>query len=319
MNKLKLRSYDEILQREKLSLEHHVTLTNFDSLISEIDLPKKEEGLTNCQIKKVHNNCNHHFMHGYLVLTSEGKEAILGKDCGNKYFILDERFALQKNQLRAKIERDEAITTLSKLLSNTSQDKIIDTEDRLRKTANDIQTSMNMYSDFIKRKLEKMAKTKNAIVSIDVDYGEINENGEKAPTSVAENVGIVKGTYIWQYQENVGHLIQLLKEIKQTIPNIKINEKQSIGQLKSWITTLSTMPELESGLEKIEREYKNFISPQNILMTTLLTKNQMERERIASQNISITYKKKAEARKALYEFDKTLRNRFKNRNFTIAS
>ena len=230
MNKLKIKDYDELVQRENLFLDHHVTLTNFDSLISVIELPKNQQNLTNCQIHQKQNTCNHHFMHGFLVLTKENKEAIIGADCGNKYFELDEKFSLQKNKLESEIAMLEALETLSIMLTNFDQGRITNTEGKLKEIAANIRTCMSKYPELIKRKLEKMEKSRNSAVSIEVDYGEVSEDGQKVSNWVTENVGSVKGTYIWQYHENVGYLFSSLNEIKQTFPNINLDKKQNVKQ-----------------------------------------------------------------------------------------
>lgn len=312
----KLRSYDEILQREKLSLDHHVTLTNFDSLISEIDLPKNEEGLTTCQIRKVHNNCNHHFMHGYLVLTSEGKEAILGKDCGNKYFILDEKFALQRNQLSAQIERDEAVETLSRRLSQINEENLSNTEHSLKEVAKAIRKVMSIYPDFTKRRLEQIEKARNTSVSVDVQYEEIDENGKKTTYWVPEFFGNIKGTYICPYKDNIGHTVQLLRKVKETLPKIDLNDRVKTKQLKEWIKTLSLIDEITSNLDNIRREYERFIEPENILMTTLLTRSMDARKQIVRLGFNDG---RQHSKKTLSEFDKRVRNFFGNRNFKVAA
>ncbi len=97
MNNLIIKDYTEIVQRKQFNLTQHVTLENFNSLISLIRLPKNEENLTKCQIHKKQNTCNHHFMHGYLVSTKDNTEAIIGGTCGNQYFHLDETFSIQRD------------------------------------------------------------------------------------------------------------------------------------------------------------------------------------------------------------------------------
>ncbi len=319
MTSLVVTKYTEILERERFSLSQEVTHDNFKSLVCLIRLQKNEEKLASCQIQKKKNTCNHHFMNGYLVETKNGIEAMIGGNCGDHYFKLNETFTIQRNRLRDELELDNLISSLTKQLITIDKTRVDELEQQSQIISNKIRELRKSYPDLVKKSLENMAKSKNTTVSIKVDYDETESNGKKIHNWTNENIGNIKGTYIWNYQDNIGHMISLINELKATLPVIKVDKGQDLKQLRKWSDILSNITEIDQSIEKANSEYSNFMEPVNILMTTLLIRNREKRLNIIELHNHLANKNTLNAEIILSNFDKNIRKEFKNKNFKIAA
>ncbi|HCD06596.1 MULTISPECIES: hypothetical protein [unclassified Methylophaga] len=317
MNNLVVTNYQEILERERFELSHKVTHEDFRSLICLIRLPKNEEKLTKCQIQKKQNTCNHHFMNGYLVQTKSGKEAIIGGECGDIYFNLNETFLVQRNKLKNDVDVDVLVSSITKQLDSINKESLKELENQIKNIGEKIRFLINTYPKCAKKSLQNMAKSKSTTVTISVDYSETDNMGRTEHHWTNENIGNIKGTFIWNYQDNIGHIFSLMKELTHTLPIIKADNKQNLKQLKKWSKILSYTNEIEKSLERAKSEYINFTDQKNILMTTLLTKNRDERLKIIEHHL--IKKNASNAHTILSDFDKAISKEFQNRNFKLAA
>ncbi|BDZ72370.1 hypothetical protein GCM10025856_00890 [Methylophaga marina] len=317
MTSLVITTYAEIVERERFNLNQEVTHDNFKSLVCSIQLQKNEEKLASCQIQKKKSTCNHHFMNGYLVETKNGIEAMIGGNCGDIYFKLNETFTIQRNRLRNELELEALISSITKQLLTIDETRVNNLYKHSKTISKKIRLLRGSYPELAKKSLENMAKVKNATVSIEVDYDETDSNGKKIHNWTNENIGNIKGIYIWNYQDNIGHIISLINELKITLPIINADKKHGIKQLKKWSQILSSITEIDREIERAHTEYLSFMEPRNILMTTLLITNREKRLNIIEDHLE--NKDNLNPETILSNFENDIRKEFKNKNFKLVA
>jgi len=118
MTKLELpklfKHYHEIEGRDGFNPSCGVTLDNFQSLIGEYHFSEE----VRCQVRKSDGNCGNNHLHGWLGLTKEGKEGLIGWLCAVKYFNADKTFAIERNRVRKEISISSSLASLNNLLTN---------------------------------------------------------------------------------------------------------------------------------------------------------------------------------------------------------
>jgi len=220
----------------------------------------------------------------------------------------------QRNKLEKEVAIEDTLETISNQLVALKEPRITEVEEQLKNIGKKIRSLISSYPDSAKKMLEQMAKSKNSTVFISVDY---IENGNTEHNWVKQSVGNIKGIYIWSYHDNLGQAFTLMKELKQTLPKVKIDKKQGLRQLKKWASILSSISEITDSIERANSEYIHFMNSENILMTTQILTNREERLKIVAQ--VLTNGNTRDAQKILTEFDKATRSEFKNRNIKLAA
>jgi hypothetical protein len=253
-----------------------------------------------------------------LIETKNGKEAIIGGYCGDEYFQLNETFKQERNKLRASLEKEKILHSIKEKLNYIEKLQLAQLENDLKEVAQDVRALIGSYSVLVKQKLINMEKSKNSVVTILVDYPETDQEGNVTHHWTEQAIGSIKGTYVWKYQENIGHLISLLRQLKQTMPLIQVDKKQKVTQLRKWQETLSSIDEITSRIEHVKKEYSHFISAKNILLTSLLIKNRDERLKIIETAKSLNNMNQSKEN-ILVELDKNISNEFGKRNFKLAA
>lgn len=102
-------SVEQITSRPNFSASLEITVDSFSSLIGRYHLSESVQ----CQVKTEHGICGQKHQRGYVGLTKEGKEGLIGGVCGDKYFKEHTLFVQEKNRIDAEIDRRENIERLS--------------------------------------------------------------------------------------------------------------------------------------------------------------------------------------------------------------
>ncbi len=108
------KSFKEISARLRFDPECEITVDNCESVVDEYQFPIDEAEVL-CQARQLDKpkRCNEGHRHGWLGRRKDnGREALIGIDCGNKYFRGNANFLADTNRIKADTRIDAFINQL---------------------------------------------------------------------------------------------------------------------------------------------------------------------------------------------------------------
>lgn len=100
-------SYNEIEKRASFNSEQEISPDNFKSLVG---MYRFDENVI-CQVR-TKRNLPSKTQNGWLGITNDGVEALIGGHCASEYFKADNSFRLEKKRVESEIERRLAVEKL---------------------------------------------------------------------------------------------------------------------------------------------------------------------------------------------------------------
>ncbi len=322
MNKLEMpklfKDYDEIEKRENFNPDCGVTLDNFKSLIGPYVFSEKQ----GCQIDKPEGHCGRPHRRGWLGLTKDGEEALIGGHCARKYFQADANFAMEKRRINREISISDSLDTLNSLLSNRVRfEKSLETEfARMRQLRSSRKSLESRLPQRLLQALYAMAKTGSRSVSIQIQYIERDEGGNEKSEWVEQPMGNISGSSIWLYS-SLGSVFALLTAIEKTLGEVTLTRDAGEKSLKKWSSTLSELSALTTAIDKLQADYASFIEFDNLMLLTFLIASRDEQVQIV--RLALEYRgdsspSDADAEKLLKKMEAEIRAGNGNRNFRVA-
>ncbi|HEI6967583.1 TPA: hypothetical protein ACGTP8_004225 [Yersinia enterocolitica] len=107
-------SFIEIEKRPEFSPDQEVSPDNFKELVGEYRL---DEDVI-CQVRTKKGICHKKHKIGWLGVTLNGQEALIGGHCARTYFKADKTFGLERNRVRKEVERKKALYKLKSYKDN---------------------------------------------------------------------------------------------------------------------------------------------------------------------------------------------------------
>ncbi|HHM1133002.1 TPA: hypothetical protein ACRG2Y_005686, partial [Klebsiella pneumoniae] len=98
-------SYNEIEKRASFNSEQEISPDNFKSLVG---MYRFDENVI-CQVRTKKGICHQKHKNGWLGITNDGVEALIGGHCASEYFKADNSFRLEKKRVESEIERRLAV------------------------------------------------------------------------------------------------------------------------------------------------------------------------------------------------------------------
>ncbi|WP_297810735.1 hypothetical protein [uncultured Methylophaga sp.] len=258
-------------------------------------------------------------MKGYLVLTKNGKEALIGGTCGDKYFQLNEQYNIDKNWLEREIEISSRIEQITKTLDQKYLSHLNKLSEQLNIQRREIFQLKTLLPSSVRKELQNMEKSKNPSVYIEIQYSEISDDGKRVQKWVSDKIGSINGTHIWLYEENIGTYFQLLHNLEETVPEIQPTSNTQLKVLRGWCRTLESIHEIDTAVQKISKSLYDFLKYENLALVTFLTKSRAEREMISKMICSYVSDNDIsnDPELLLNNIDKRIRQNYDNRNFRI--
>lgn len=94
-------SYNEIEKRASFNSEQEISPDNFKSLVG---MYRFDENVI-CQVR-TKRICHQKHKNGWLGITNDGVEALIGGHCASEYFKADNSFRLEKKELKVRLNGD---------------------------------------------------------------------------------------------------------------------------------------------------------------------------------------------------------------------
>ena len=317
------RSFKEIRARPKFDPGCEITVENCDGVLGEYQFPKEEPEVP-CQGRQLErpNRCNEGHRHGWLGRRKDdGREALIGVDCGNKYFrknvnfVADTTRITDDNRINAFV--DQLQTTVGSPDYEKTLTDALNRHKAVRATVIDFQRRLPRP---VVNRLQQMAKSRNYSVGMKVRYlDDEDENGNPIYRWDSEQLGAIAGVAIW---DNVAAstLSYELRNIRDTLPEIEIVPSAGLTKLRKWAATVSGLPSLVGQVASQEATLQGFKSRDNLRLLCFLTWNSADRlgvSRCVVEEESGLSASNSACRRLLAELDSEVKKRTRDRPFKI--
>ncbi|HHH0494819.1 TPA: hypothetical protein ACPZG9_000262 [Yersinia enterocolitica] len=247
-------SIDQITSRPNYSASLSITVDSFSSLIGRYHFSEEVK----CQVKTERGICGTKHQHGYVGVTKEGKEGLIGGICGIKYFKEHTLFVQETNRIDAEIDRRENLEKLIVYKENFLSwsgvyGSLTQNIQAVKKKSNHL---YNGFPDIVLAYLYQAQKTKNWDLNVDVLR---HSRGDKGMTSnwYIEKLCTFPSLPSAQEIQSLLDRIENLKAIFNEACSSSI-EELSTPKLKGYVRSLSDFYELENIYKKFSKDVEDF-------------------------------------------------------------
>ncbi|EAA6923047.1 hypothetical protein DRV60_21570 [Salmonella enterica subsp. enterica] len=271
-------SFIDIDKRPSFSSEHEISPENFQKLIGEY---KFTEDVI-CQVKALNSVCHQKHKSGWLGVTTDGFEVLIGGHCARKYFRADKSFTSERKRVRKEIDRKKALHKLKVFRDNT----LIINEELSRLRATIINTRiildqiLKSFPNAVLSFITDAQKTRNWDIKIDVLH---KFNDDNKPIWVTSSLGNLKSL---PYMYEVISLMARAKSLAEKFAEAcSLNpEDVSTPKLKRIIETLNDKDDLIKSATSLSQEVARFTDTRNLELLIFVCGN-YEEEFLATRAI----------------------------------
>lgn len=251
-------SFFDIEKRLRYSSECEISPENFKTLVGEYRL---DEDVI-CQVKGHKGICHQKHRSGWLGVTNDGQEVLIGGHCARNYFKADKSFALERKRVRKEIDRKIALYKLEEYRKNKMsigdelsclRQEIIDTRVKLDQVHKHFPNAVLIF-------IESAQRTKNWELKVDVQEGYADDGEAKW---VPGTLGKVKAL---PYSYEIIGLMNKVKVLSATYDEAcQINpEDVKTPKLKKIIEILNEKEEIKKTSSALHRDVFAFVEPRSL-------------------------------------------------------
>jgi hypothetical protein len=246
-----------------------VTMDNYGGIVGDYTLPVAE--WARCQLQRKHDRCNRLHGNGWVARTkpdSGGKsqEAYIGDDCADKYFDVYGTYAEDVARARLEIEFDMLTARLRAAYTNLETGgRLAALKTELKRLYDEADAFVESVPKEVLRKLNSMAKSGRAAVSIQVRYDEPGETPSDPPvvTWQERTLGPVRGISAINL-ESLRALSTKVRQVRNVWEDQTPRDDWSIEKLREKVKILDTLPGLESAITTATAAWDAFSDQANI-------------------------------------------------------
>lgn len=263
-------SYIEIDKRPSFSSEHEISPENFQKLMGEYKLTED----VICQVKALNGVCHQKHKSGWLGVTADGFEVLIGGHCARKYFKADKSFTSERNRVRKEVDRKKALNKLKDYRDNAIS--ISEELTRLRTTIIDTRVILDQivksFPNAVLSFINNAQKTRNSDVKIDVLE---KFNDDNKPIWVTSSLGNLKSLpYMYEIISLMSRVRSLTEKFSEAC---SLNpEAVSTPKLKRIIETLNDKENLSKSATSLNQEVARFIDIRNLELLIFVCENHKE-------------------------------------------
>lgn len=253
-------SIDQIISRPNFSAKLQISVESFSSLVGRYHLSESVQ----CQVKTENGICGQKHQRGYVGLTKDGKEGLIGGICGEKYFKEDTLFVQEMKRVDAEIERRENIEKLSNYKENflyhsgIYAEFVTSIKDLKKKTDH----LYNGLPDIVLAYLYQAQRTRNWDLHVDVLRHTKGKAGMTSNWYIEKLCTFPPLPSAQQIQTLLGRF-ETLQTFFNEACSSKI-EELSTPALKRYVRSLSEFSELEVLYTKVNKDTEEFMQQQNL-------------------------------------------------------
>lgn len=217
-------SYDDIHTRPAFDPHYEISPSNFHVLVGKYSFGEKHI----CQVRTDRGVCHQKHFNGWLGVSIEGVEALIGGDCATNYFLANDDFIRERNRVNDELDRKDAIENISVFLTN----------------------KFKVVSDLVE--IEKLATSV---------YKKISDIYNYLPSDALKFISNSQKVKKWDVFVDVQH-INTVDTIEDDDTQKEYWTKASLG----WLKAIPSEQEVKSLLEKIKQliKFYNVLSSVNL-------------------------------------------------------
>jgi hypothetical protein len=314
------RDFREIASREAFDTACEITVENLASLIGEYHFAEEE---VSCQVRRLDQSsrCSEGHKKGWLGRRKDGKEGLIGRICGTKYFNASSVFVAQRRRITSELN----VASYIERLNATKGDPAYAGE--LERTIGRLRAVRAATGDWHERlpaqivaRLQEMARSGNPSVGVVFRYEDEDDDGNPKPDWVPDQIGAVSGVAVWD-QGNVRALFHALHEIRDTLREAHIDRAAGERKLRLWADKLDELSSCTGRVTELESALESFSELSNLRLLCFLVHNQdiaMNVARVVIEQESGAAAATPSAARALYkELSASVRTRAGGRDFRV--
>lgn len=251
--------YYEIENRESFSSEQEISPDNFKELVGYYEFDEN----VSCQVKTKRGFCRKNHKIGWLGVTVDGVEALIGGHCAKTYFKADMRFSLETKRINSELDRRRYIIELQSYRDNVDliESELVTLKTSLINVRKVLSIIYKTMPDVILRFIETAQRTNNWGVNLDVLYPA--KNDDQKPQWQVHSLATLKSV------STIREVISLITRVK-TLTGIfeeflghDISELPT-PKLKYYANEFRDKGDYERLCLMLANETKKFIDPKNL-------------------------------------------------------
>lgn len=259
-NSVSFASVEQITSRPNYSSNVNITVENFHTLIGRYHLSESVQ----CQVKSDHGICGKKHQIGYVGVTQNGMEGLIGGYCGDKYFGESTIFVQEKNRIDAELDRRENLEKLLNYKENffsltSHYNELKKSIELIKKRANHLYKG---FPDIALIYLNQAQKTKNWDLYIDVLRHSRGEKGMTSNWYIEKLCTFAPLPSSQDYESLLGrieNLIDVFNEVCSTDIDLL-----STPKLKGFVRTLSEFTDVENLYTKYNKDTVDFTQEESL-------------------------------------------------------
>ena len=287
-----VRTYATMSEVEKLlgyKESNPVNLANYKAIIGDYNFRDKEKC---CREKENGNLCGHEHNFGFVIRLNDSSVSIVGNICAKDHFNADSKVRKDIKRYENQKRRLEKLTRLIELLDNKvdNLNTLNSSKGKIKLLRKRVYDFSNLVGSRISKRLQDKANLGNATVEVKVvnysmrtdEYGD--EYRDRRETIA--RIGAIKGLNVFSdYTFRVIH--KQIDEIRSAYSEAEnISDDVNASKLEQLTSSMSKLDQVQSGVEKIEKEVDAFFSG-DLTLLCYLTDDKSERIRAAKLALEV--------------------------------
>lgn len=303
-------SFEEICKRKGFDDKCIISLNNFKGIVGQYNFKEP----VRCQAIYKACACGNLHNKGFVAVTKDGKEGVVGWCCGKKKFGAQSDFVVQAKRVERQLRRIQVVEQLDALLANGN---FFETLKKERERLKMLEASIEKFKGSLPRKafsaLRNMAKTGETKVEIELLYKERDEAGGTIKW-VAQTVGRIHDTEFL--------LDTLIQKIYHALNDIKRNYEADLQTsdvklkvLEQRLKVLRTLPVTSQAISDLEQRFTRFCDGKNLSLMMHMVRDHKDKATIAALALSggKSSGKSKEANSLVKMLSKEVQNRYGDR------
>lgn len=283
--------YDDIRTRPAFNPDCEISPKNWKRLIGKYTFSEKHI----CQVRTDKGLCHQWHNNGWLGVTHEGEEALIGCDCAANYFNANSEFIAETNRVNEQLARRIAIEKMSGFLSNKIETakEFIDLEENAKRIKASIDRIYNTMPNDVLSFLNISQRTNNWDIYVDVQYIKNNNpDSEEDDTEqwIKSPLGKLKSL---PFQMDMEKLLQNIIQLKKFFNGFISLSPSDIAEintkkLKSFVKRIDRKDEFRQLLDSYQYDIINFEKVENLELLIYTCDSTAEQYRTTQALMKIT-------------------------------
>ena len=269
------KAFAEIDARPDFDPACGITPETVVALIGEYHCENDEE--RPCQrLKSDGTLCGEDHKNGWLGKHGNGKEALIGSNCGKDHFHASAVFSRERNRIHTELKLDGLVDRLTRTAGSEEYKR--DARATLERARALLAATKEVKARFPKAlgaRLEDMEKRGDPGVYVQYRYEKLDEDDELVADWTRTRVATVAGLKTWNPLP-LQAAFTSLHAIRDAIAEVVIHRELGDRKLKAWADTLDELPRCVEVLADLEAALAAFQTPDNVRWLPFVVRSHIE-------------------------------------------